>query len=119
VIQFSDLSFTVPGAAIQLTGTYEVQGGVIDLKGHLRTRAKLSEMTTGAKSLFLKAFDPFFKKDYAGAELPITIIGSRDHVSFGVSVLHKTVKKSLSPNGNASPLRNTEKGREKAYDKTG
>jgi hypothetical protein len=102
-IQFSELSFTVPGAAIELTGSYEIEPGAIDLKGHLRTKAKLSEMTTGAKSFFLKAFDPFFKKGDAGAELPITISGSRDHVNFGVSVFHKTVKKTVSPSTVSSP----------------
>ena len=97
VIRFSQLSFSVPGAAIDLAGTYEIEGGAIDFKGHLRTQAKLSEMTTGVKSFFLKAFDPFFKKNGAGAELPITISGTRDRVKFGVSVFHKTVKGQVSP----------------------
>jgi hypothetical protein len=91
VVQFSDLTFSVPGATIELAGTYEIEGGSLDFKGHLRTQAKLSQMTTGAKSFFLKAFDPFFKKHGAGADLPITISGKRDHVTFGVSMFHKTI----------------------------
>ena len=94
VIRFSELTFSVPGATIDLAGTYELEGGSVDFKGHLRTQAKLSQMTTGTKSFLLKAFDPFFKKNGAGAELPITISGTRDHVTFGVSLFRKTINKS-------------------------
>jgi hypothetical protein len=95
VIQFNSLTFSVPGAAIDLTGTYALSSGNLDFNGHLRLQAKLSQTTTGAKSFLLKAFDPFFKKDYAGTVLPITITGTRDKPTFGVSVLHKTIKKQV------------------------
>ena len=61
----------------------------------MKLQAKLSQTVTGAKSFFLKAFDPFFKKDGAGAELPITITGTREKPVFGVSVFHKTIKKEV------------------------
>lgn len=96
VIQFNSLTFSVPGAAIDLTGTYALRDGNLDFNGHLRLQAKLSQTVTGAKSFLLKAFDPFFKKDNAGAVLPITITGTRDKPTFGVSVLHKTIKKQVN-----------------------
>jgi hypothetical protein len=96
VIRFSNLTFSVPGAAIDLTGTYALHDGNLDFNGHLRLQAKLSQTMTGAKSFFLKAFDPFFKKDGAGAVVPITITGTRDKPTFGVSVLHKTIQKQIN-----------------------
>jgi hypothetical protein len=96
VIHFSSLTFSVPGAAIDLAGTYDIRGGGLDFSGHLRLQAKLSQTVTGAKSFFLKAFDPFFKKEGAGAVLPISITGTRDKPTFGVSVFHKTIKKQTS-----------------------
>jgi hypothetical protein len=99
VIHFSSLTFSVPGAAIDLAGTYDVRGGGLDFRGHLRLQAKLSQTVTGAKSFFLKAFDPFFKKDGAGAVLPISITGTRDKPAFGVSVFHKTIKKQEGNDG--------------------
>ena len=99
IIEFRSLTFGVQGATIDLTGTYDIRGGDLDFKGHLRLQAKLSQTVTGAKSFFLKAFDPFFKKNGAGAELPITITGTRDKPVFGVSVFHKTIKKEVKTEG--------------------
>jgi len=95
VIEFRSLTFGVQGALIELAGTYDILRGDLDFHGHLRLQAKLSQTVTGAKSFFLKAFDPFFKKDGAGAELPISITGTREKPVFGVSVFHKTIKKKV------------------------
>jgi hypothetical protein len=100
LIRFSSLTFSVPGAAIDLTGTYALHDGNLDFNGHLRLQAKLSQTVTGAKSFFLKAFDPFFKKDDSGAVVPITITGTRGKPIFGVSVLHKTIKKQIDAGRN-------------------
>jgi hypothetical protein len=43
-------------------------------------------MTTGWKSLLLKAVDPFFKKDGAGAVLPIKITGTKSDPHFGLNL---------------------------------
>ena len=91
-IHFSSLAFSVPGAAFDLTGQYGMQSGEIDFRGHLRMQAKLSQTVTGAKSFFLKAIDPFFKKDGAGAELPIRIEGTREKPAISVLGFRKTVK---------------------------
>jgi hypothetical protein len=93
VIRFTNLTFSVPGAAIELAGTYNVVGGDLDFQGQLRLQAKLSQMVTGTKSFFLKALDPFFKKDGAGTVLPISITGTRDNPTVGVTVFHKKIEK--------------------------
>ena len=95
VIQFRKLSFGVPGAQVNLDGNYDVGGSKLDFKGHLRLQAKLSQTVTGKKSFFLKAVDPLFRKDGAGTVLPITITGTRDAPTLGVSVFHKTIKRQL------------------------
>jgi hypothetical protein len=95
VLHFRELSFRVEGAAVTLAGTYTLRKGELDLTGHLVLQAKLSQTVNGSKSFFLKAFDPFFKKNGAGAVLPIRISGTRENPVFGVSVFHKSFEKSL------------------------
>ncbi len=90
-MSFSRLVFGVPGAEIRLSGSYGIHGGEMDFTGQARTVAKLSQMTTGVKSALLKFVDPFFKKDGAGAVLPIRITGTKDHPSFGLN-FHKEKK---------------------------
>jgi len=96
IVQFRKLSFGVPGAQVNLAGNYDVGESKLDFKGHLRLRAKISQTVTGKKSFFLKAVDPFFSKQGAGTVLPITITGTREAPTLGVSVFHKTIKKQLS-----------------------
>jgi hypothetical protein len=102
VVSFSSLTFSIPGAAVDLTGTYKLVGGELDFNGHLRLQAKISQTVTGAKSFFLKAVDPFFKKDGAGAVLPISITGTRESPTIGVTVFHKTVEKKIGAPSSSS-----------------
>jgi hypothetical protein len=96
VISFTDLTFSVPGATVQLQGSYQLRGEALDFSGDLRLKAKLSQTVTGKKSFFLKAIDPFFEKKGAGAVIPISITGTRESPTIGVTVFHKTVKRQLS-----------------------
>ena len=98
VITFSQLTFSVPGADVQLAGTYDIHSQIIDMQGRLKMQAKLSQTVTGAKSFFLKAIDPFFSKNGAGTDLPITITGTQESPVFGVTVFHKKIEKQM---GNA------------------
>jgi hypothetical protein len=61
-------------------------------------QAKLSQTVTGTKSFFLKALDPFFEKNGAGTEVPLSISGTRDNPNIGVTVFHKTLRKDLKNN---------------------
>jgi hypothetical protein len=101
VITFTNLSFGVPGATILLSGTYNLRGEDLDLNGHLRMKARLSQTVTGAKSFFLKAVDPFFAKHGAGTVLPISITGKRDSPTIAVSVFHKKIEKKLGGDDDA------------------
>lgn len=86
ILTLPDLAFGVPGADIQLRGTYMLQGGGLDFVGTARMQATISKMVGGWKGLLLKPADKFFKKDGAGAEIPIHIKGTRDHPDFGVDL---------------------------------
>jgi hypothetical protein len=88
VLTFRELTFAVDGAEVQLRGTYGLRSEDLEFHGKLRLDAKLSQMTTGFKSVLLKAFDPFFRKNGV-TELPIKITGKRDHPNFGLDFHHK------------------------------
>jgi len=90
-VTFSRLQFQVPGASINLSGSYNMDGGQMDFRGRLRLQAKLSQTVTGAKSFFLRALNPFLKgKDGVGTELPIKITGTKGNPSFGLDFHDKT-----------------------------
>ncbi|MGH9736480.1 MAG: AsmA family protein [Candidatus Acidiferrales bacterium] len=84
LVRLSQLRFAVTGAAVALEGTYNLDSGALDLRGKLRMQAKLSQTTTGVKSFFLKAVDPFFEGKGAGTVLPIKITGTKDDPTFAL-----------------------------------
>ncbi len=94
------LRYQVPGAKVQLDGVYSLDGNLFEFKGHVRTEATASQMTTGWKSFLLKAVDPFLKRNGAGVELPISISGAHGDVRFGLAT-----DASKSPKDMAADLR--------------
>jgi hypothetical protein len=86
VIRFSSLTFAVPGARVTLDGSYGLGTEELSFAGTLHTEAKVSEMTTGIKSFFLKLADPLFSKKGAGAVVPIKISGTREKPNYGLDV---------------------------------
>ncbi|MEO7190463.1 MAG: AsmA-like C-terminal region-containing protein [Vicinamibacterales bacterium] len=78
------LTFEVPGAQVALDGYYALANQEIDLRGTLRMKASVSKAVGGFKSFFLKPFDPLFRKDGAGAVIPIKITGTREAPKFGI-----------------------------------
>jgi hypothetical protein len=79
------LHYQMPGAKVDLDGVYALNGNLYEFKGHVRTEATASQMTTGWKSFLLKAADPFLKKNGAGVELPISISGAKNDIHFGLA----------------------------------
>jgi hypothetical protein len=98
-ITFSDLRFQTPGASVRLNGSYGLRSEELDFRGRVRMLAKVSETTTGWKSLLLKAVDPFFKKNGAGAEIPIKITGTREQPKFGLAFGGDDSKEKGEPSG--------------------
>ena len=89
MLTFSFLHFQVPGTHADMTGQYSLDGSVFDFHGKLKMDAKLSQMTTGWKSILLKPVDPFFHKNGSGTELPFKITGTRSEPHFGLDFGHK------------------------------
>jgi hypothetical protein len=82
-ITFSNLSFHVEGASVALVGTYNLDGGQMDFHGNLWLQTKLSQTTTGWRSVVLKPFDKHFTDNHGATEIPIKITGTRENPSFG------------------------------------
>ncbi len=84
VIHFGSLFFGVPGAAVDLKGSYDLHGDALDFHGTLKLQAKLSQTMTGWKRWALKPVDPFFAKEGAGTLLRIKVTGTSKAPMFGL-----------------------------------
>ena len=89
ILSFSSLRFQIPGTNADMTGNYSLDGKIFDFHGLLKMQAKLSQMTSGWKSVLLKPVDPFFHKHGAGTEIPFKITGAHAEPHFGLDFHHK------------------------------
>jgi uncharacterized protein involved in outer membrane biogenesis len=83
-LTFSDLSFAVPGAVVQLSGVYDLRGETVAFTGYLLTDATLADMTSGIKSVIARLAQPLFRRPGGGSKLPIRIVGPRSKPAFGL-----------------------------------
>jgi hypothetical protein len=87
VMKITDLAYELPGATVNLAGQYSLDGKEFNFTGKVRTKAPLSNMVASKwKSVLLKPIDPFFKKDGAGAQIPIRITGTGDKPHVGLKL---------------------------------
>jgi len=84
VITLPSLEYTVPGAKIQLAGTYGLADGALKFEGTAKMEASVSKMVGGWKGMLLAPADSYFKRDGAGAEVPIHIEGTREAPKIGI-----------------------------------
>jgi hypothetical protein len=91
-LRFSDLTFAMPGAEVQLAGTYHLRTEALDFAGHLLLDASLRDTTSGFKSALAAIAQPFFRRPGGGSKLPIRIAGTREKPQFGLDV-----KRALLP----------------------
>jgi hypothetical protein len=83
-VTFRTLAFAIPGAAVNIGGSYDMGEDTLDFHGSLMLDAKLSQTQTGWKRWVLKPLDPFFSKRGAGTFLHIKILGSAKDPQFGL-----------------------------------
>ena len=83
-LDFKRLSFGVPGAVVQLAGTYHLRTEVMAFRGDLLVDASLADMTSGFKSLLVRMAQPLFRRPGGGTRLPIRVTGTRQHAKFGL-----------------------------------
>jgi hypothetical protein len=93
VMHLPSLNFAVPGAEVRVAGRYGLESEALAFTGTVRLQAKVSQTTTGVKSLLLKLVDPLFSRRDAGTVLPIRITGTRDEPKFGVDVKRALLRK--------------------------
>ncbi|MDQ2950005.1 MAG: AsmA-like C-terminal region-containing protein [Acidobacteriota bacterium] len=79
IANLSHVSFRVAGADAAVSGTYNLLNEEIDLQGTLATNGKLSDATSGFKSVMLKVINPFFKKKEGVKMIPFKITGTYAH----------------------------------------
>jgi hypothetical protein len=85
-LRFSSLRFSVPGATVQLRGSYDLRRELIDFQGDLLLDASLAKMTTGFKSMLARLAQPLFRGPNGGTRLPIRISGTRSAPAFRLDV---------------------------------
>jgi hypothetical protein len=93
-IVFRRLSYDLPGAEVNLAGVYSMDGQQFEFRGKVKTKATLRKMVaTWWKSWLLTPISPFFKKDGAGAVIPVKISGTRSEPKFGLNLFGSDKKK--------------------------
>ncbi len=85
-LTFATLSFGVPGAVVQIAGTYDLRRELLDFRGHLLLDAALAETTTGWKAVAARVAQPLFRRPGGGSKLPIRISGPPEKPEFGLDV---------------------------------
>ncbi len=84
VVTLPNLRYTVPGAEIDLKGSYGIEDERLNFAGVAKMQAHVSQMVGGWKGLLLKPLDRYFSKDGAGTEVPVHIRGTRTDPDIGV-----------------------------------
>ena len=82
-IHFSNVAFAMPGARVSVNGQFVMESEALDFRGTVRLDAKLSQLTTGVKSFFLRIVDGLFRHDDITV-VPITIGGTADKPKVGL-----------------------------------
>ena len=88
VVSTQRLTFQIPGAEADLSGTFNLHDCTVHMAGNLRMQSDISHVDTGFKSILLKPFVPFFKKKHAGAVIPIAITGSPGQYKVTQNIVH-------------------------------
>ena len=85
ILSLAGLNFAIPGTEVQLAGTYALGPETLDLHGKVKLQAKLSQTTTGVKSLLLKVIQPLVqKKKQKGSTVEVKVAGTYHDPSFTV-----------------------------------
>jgi hypothetical protein len=85
-ISLRNLTFAVPGSAVQLAGSFDLKSEQLDFGGHLLLDASLAETVTGYKSVLVRLAQPFFRRKGGGTKLPIRVSGTPENPTFGLDV---------------------------------
>jgi hypothetical protein len=97
ILRVHNLSYFLPGARVNLQGVYSLDGQRFDFYGKVLTDASLPQMVDGFwTSLALRAASPFFRHKGGGAEIPVSLSGTRSEPKFGLDLFGRHAKNSHS-----------------------
>ena len=86
----SSVTFHLPGADAQVGGSYDLIAHRVDLHGQVWLDEKLSQTTTGFKSLLAKVIDPLFRKGKHLSVVPVRISGVYGHTTVALDLKHRS-----------------------------
>jgi AsmA-like C-terminal region len=87
VLSLHETEFDVPGAVVNIGGTYGLDTQALQFDGTVRMKATISQAAGGGmKSVLLKGIDPLFKRNGSGAIIPVTIQGTRSDPKIGLDI---------------------------------
>jgi hypothetical protein len=86
------VNYQVPGADIRMHGLYKMEGDDFDFSGHVKLKAKVSQMVSGWwKKVLLLPVDPIFSGHGAGTDLPIKVTGDKHSTHVGLDIAGHTI----------------------------
>jgi hypothetical protein len=87
-----DVNYQVPGAYIRMHGLYKMEGNDFDFSGHVKLKAKVSQMVSSWwKKVLLLPVDPIFSGHGAGTDLPIKVTGDKHSTHVGLNIGGHTI----------------------------
>jgi hypothetical protein len=84
LVTLPNLVYSVPGAAINMKGTYLLDGGALNFSGSAKLDAPFSKLIGGKLGKFLAPADKFLQKEGAGTFVPIHLTGNRENPHFAI-----------------------------------
>lgn len=84
LITLPNLIYTVPGAAIDMNGTYLLDGGALNFSGSAKLDAPISKLIGGKLGKFLQPADKYLQREGAGTFIPIHLTGNREDPHFAI-----------------------------------
>jgi hypothetical protein len=89
VLSTQRITLQMPGVGVDLGGSFNLRNSTVDLTGNLRMQSDISHIATGFKSALMKPLIPFFKKNKAGAVIPIAVTGGPGGYKVTQNLLHR------------------------------
>ncbi len=86
-LNFSSISFDVPGTAVKLAGSYRLDDGALDLRGTIRVARSVADVAPPSAAGWLETLgrlDRRLQIDTSGTTIPVTIQGTRENPMFRV-----------------------------------
>jgi hypothetical protein len=88
-MEIHDLQYELPGAEVSLNGNYSLDGQQFDFHGKIDTEASLSQMVESKPLSLVLKVAPLFRRKGGGAEIPVSITGTKSEPKFGIDVFKR------------------------------